>query len=79
MNNNEKIDEAVGDILASVVPFIILAKFAHWSIILTALLALLSLVVTLPFHFLWGFSLVPIGGLIAIYAGKRVRVITKPR
>ena len=79
MNNEEKIHQAVTDVVAGVVPFIILAKFAHWSIILTAILALLSVTVGLPFHFMWGFALVAIGGLFAIYMGKRVRVITKPR
>lgn len=73
----EDMHETIALAMVSVIPYIILAKFAHWSIILTALLALASLIVTLPFHFMWGFALVPIGGLVAIYAGKKASVSIK--
>lgn len=75
----EDLDKRVAEVLAGVAPYIILAKFAHWSIILTAILALLTVTVGLPFHYLWGFALVPIGGLFAIYVSGRIKVIAKPK
>ena len=74
MNNpmpNDEFSKALAISIVGLLPYIVLAKFAHWSIIVTAILALISVFFTLPFHFMWGFSLVPIGGLVAIFLGKR--------
>jgi hypothetical protein len=61
-----------GALLAKLfLPHIIMSTFAKWGMMLTAFLAVLQLIFGLPFHFMWGFMLVPLGSVAAYLIDKR--------